>query len=107
MPDQTANNRAENNQAGNNQAGNHQASNHFNGVERPVLEVADLHVTFGDFDVFRLWDLEHEPAIVIGMDVLGTVDAIMVDYRRGELRVLPQGASDNIEVRPSRPGRLD
>ena len=58
-------------------------------------------------DVFKLWNLEHEPAIVIGMDVLGTVDAIMVDYRRGELRVLPRGASDNIEVRPTRPGRLD
>ena len=71
------------------------------------LEVNDLQVTFGDFDVFKLWNLEHEPAIVIGMDVLGTVDAVMVDYRRGELRVLPRGASDNIQVRPTRPGRLD
>jgi hypothetical protein len=52
------------------------------------LEVADLQVTFGDFEVFRLWNLESEPAIVIGMDVLGTVDALMIDYRRAELRVL-------------------
>jgi hypothetical protein len=71
------------------------------------LEVADLRVTFGDFDVFRLWNLENEPAIVIGMDVLGTVDALMIDYRRGELRVLARGGDENIEVRPTRPGRLD
>jgi hypothetical protein len=71
------------------------------------LEIADLRVTFGDFDVFRLWDLEHEPAIVIGMDVLGTVDALMVDYRRGELRVLPRGGDDERpEVRPTLPGRI-
>ena len=71
------------------------------------LEVADLQVTFGDFDVFRLWNLENEPAIVIGMDVLGTVDALMIDYRRAELRVLARGRSENIELRPTRPGRLD
>ena len=71
------------------------------------LEIADLKVTFGDFDVFRLWNLEHEPAIVIGMDVLGTVDALMVDYRRGELRVLPRGGDDSPpELRPSLPGRI-
>ena len=71
------------------------------------LEVADLRVTFGDFDVFRLWNLENEPAIVIGMDVLGTVDALMIDYRRAELRVLARGQNENIELRPTRPGRLD
>jgi hypothetical protein len=71
------------------------------------LEIADLKVTFGDFDVFRLWDLDHVPAIVIGMDVLGTVDAIMVDYRRGELRVLPRGGDDTVEVRPTLPGRIN
>jgi hypothetical protein len=71
------------------------------------LEIADLKVTFGDFDVFRLWDLDHEPAIVIGMDVLGTVDAIMIDYRRGELRVLPRGSDETIEVRPTLPGRVN
>ena len=91
-------------------ATSHRASGHL--LTTPTiflgdLEVNDLKVTFGDFDVFKLWNLEHEPAIVIGMDVLGTVDAIMVDYRRGELRVLPRGASDNIEMRPTRPGRLD
>jgi hypothetical protein len=41
------------------------------------------------------------------MDVLGTVDALMIDYRRAELRVLSRDRQQNIEVRPTRPGRLD
>lgn len=70
------------------------------------LEIGDLKVTYGDFDVFRLWGLESVPAIVIGMDVLGTVDSLMIDYRRAELRVLPRGASDSVEMRRGNPGRL-
>ena len=57
-------------------ATSHRASGHVLTAPRLFLgdlEVADLNVTFGDFDVFRLWGLEDEPALVIGMDVLGTV----------------------------------
>jgi len=72
------------------------------------VNIADVHVTFGDFDVFRLWDLDSEPAILLGMDVLGVVDALMIDYRRGELRfrLLGSSDSDNIEMRSPPFGRL-
>ncbi len=68
----------------------------------PVLHlgrvgIRNMRVTFGDFDVFRLWDLENEPAIVIGMDMLGTVDALMIDYARVELRLLPEGALGRVK----------
>ena len=48
------------------------------------------------------------PAILLGMDVLGTVDALMIDYQRGELRFLPAGSdeSDTIEFRRPPFGRL-
>lgn len=70
--------------------------------------IADLHVTFGDFEVFRLWGLESEPAILLGMDVLGTVDALMIDYRRDEFRFLLGGSDrpDRIETRRPPFGRL-
>ena len=55
--------------------------------------IRSMRVAFGDLEVFRLWDLEGEPAIVIGMDMLGTVDALMIDYARAELRLLPSGAA--------------
>lgn len=44
-----------------------------------------VDVTYADLNVFRLWDLMDEPALIVGMDVLGTVRALMFDYRRGEL----------------------
>jgi predicted aspartyl protease len=53
-------------------------------------ELRDLEVTFGDLHVFRIWDLEHEPAILIGMDLLGSVDRLVIDYRRRELQVKPR-----------------
>lgn len=56
------------------------------------VRIGSMRVTFGDLEVFRLWDLEDEPAIVIGMDMLGMVDALMIDYARSELRLLPKGA---------------
>jgi predicted aspartyl protease len=49
--------------------------------------ITGVDVTFGDLHVFRIWDLEHEPALVIGMDVLGTPQALMFDYRNEELQL--------------------
>lgn len=69
--------------------------------------IADLNVTFGDFEVFKLWDLLEEPALLLGMDVLGTVDGFMIDYRREEFRVLPAGSRDRQSIRfGAPPGRI-
>jgi len=71
------------------------------------FQVDDLSVTFGDLEVFRLWGLQDEPAIVLGMDVLGNADALIIDYRRAEVRVLPRGSAETLRI-DSRalPGRL-
>jgi predicted aspartyl protease len=47
----------------------------------------DLVVTFGDFHVFRVWDLEDEPALVIGMDVLGWLPQVTIDYPKRQLQI--------------------
>jgi predicted aspartyl protease len=44
--------------------------------------VDNLSVTFGDFHVFRIWSLLDQPALVIGMDALGTLPGFSVDYPR-------------------------
>jgi predicted aspartyl protease len=49
--------------------------------------VNDVQVTFGDFHVFGVWGLRERPAVVIGMDVLGAVDSLVIDFRRAELYV--------------------
>ncbi|MEO8019498.1 MAG: retroviral-like aspartic protease family protein [Pseudomonadota bacterium] len=70
-------------------------------------DIDNLRVVFGDFDVFRMWDVENAPAIVLGMDVLGTARAMMIDYRREEVRLLPPGEENTVRTRkPAIPPRL-
>jgi predicted aspartyl protease len=51
----------------------------------------DVIVSFADLHVFSLWELGGEPALVVGMDVLGTVDRFVVDYGREEFQFQPHG----------------
>jgi len=49
--------------------------------------VRNAAMTFGDFNIFEYWELTGEPAMLIGMDVLGLLDTLIIDYRRRELQV--------------------
>ena len=69
------------------------------------LEIGSLQVVYGDFEVFKIWEVEHQPAIVLGIDVLGMTDAIMIDYKRGELLVLPKNPGVSMRTRGT-PSRL-
>jgi len=66
------------------------------GAERriPTLEfgtadITNLQVIFGDYGVFKTWGLEGKPALLLGMDVLGSLAYFSIDYRRAELQMLP------------------
>jgi predicted aspartyl protease len=52
-----------------------------------------LAVTFGDFPVFEAWGLQDQPALLIGMDVLGSLAELNIDYRRRELAMLPRAGT--------------
>lgn len=52
------------------------------------VTVDDLQILFGPFRIFRTWGIQHEPAVLIGMDVLGTLDKLSIDYRRREVALL-------------------
>jgi hypothetical protein len=39
--------------------------------------------------VFALWGLEDKPALLLGMNVFGTLRALTIDYQRRELTALP------------------
>jgi hypothetical protein len=49
-------------------------------------EIEGLHIIYGDIHVFKLWELEDEPAILVGMDVLGSLERLVIDYRREEIQ---------------------
>ena len=53
------------------------------------ISITDVAAVYGDIEVFRLWDLDEHPALLIGMDVLGTLSTLVIDYRRKELQILP------------------
>jgi hypothetical protein len=47
----------------------------------------DSGVTFADIYIFKYWKMLNEPALMIGMDALGTLDTLIIDYRRKELQI--------------------
>lgn len=47
----------------------------------------NLEITFADLHVFRYWKLDQVPAVMIGMDLLGVVARLIVDYRRAEVHI--------------------
>jgi predicted aspartyl protease len=52
-----------------------------------TLRVRSPAMTFADFEIFKYWKMTDEPAMLIGMDVLGLLDTLVIDYRRRELQV--------------------
>ncbi|MFO1402211.1 MAG: retropepsin-like aspartic protease [Steroidobacteraceae bacterium] len=54
--------------------------------------ISHSRITYGDFDIFRAWGLVDQPAVLIGMDVLGTLAELSIDYRRRELQLLTRGS---------------
>ncbi len=63
-----------------------------NRVSTPSLAMGDILVrnaamTFADFAIFQHWKMTEEPAMLVGMDVLGLLDTLIIDYRRRELQV--------------------
>jgi predicted aspartyl protease len=51
------------------------------------IEIQDAGVTFADVYIFKQWKLTGQPAILIGMDALGILDTLVIDYRRHELQM--------------------
>ena len=51
------------------------------------VSIRRVRVTFGDFHIFDVWDLNDEPALIIGMDVLGAMGAFMIDFRLAEIHL--------------------
>lgn len=54
------------------------------------MVIHDMYVTFADLHLFNNWELGDEPALLIGMDVLGLVESLVIDYRRNELHIKPR-----------------
>jgi hypothetical protein len=56
-------------------------------IEFPSLTVQGIQITFGDMYLFQHWGMTEEPALTIGMDLLGSFDVLIIDYARHELQI--------------------
>jgi predicted aspartyl protease len=58
----------------------------------PMITIESLHITevavvYGDFHIFNVWGLKDSPAMIIGMDVLGTVASLSIDFKNQNVYV--------------------
>jgi predicted aspartyl protease len=51
------------------------------------MMVRNAEIRFGDLYIFEHWRLNSQPALLIGMDVLGTLDTLVIDYALQELQL--------------------
>jgi len=59
-------------------------------IQAPFITVSDLHI-------FERWHMTSEPAMLIGIDILGLLDSMVIDYRRMELQIRTRHNWENRE----------
>jgi predicted aspartyl protease len=52
----------------------------------PVV-IAAPYLTVSDLQIFELWKMTSQPTMLIGIDTLGLLDNLIIDYRRMELQI--------------------
>jgi predicted aspartyl protease len=62
------------------------------GRAAPAIDIGPISIntsrmTFADLRIFEYWKLTDEPTLLIGMDALGLLDTLIIDYRRNELQL--------------------
>ena len=56
-------------------------------IEMGGLEIHGARITYGEVRIFEHWQLTQQPTLLIGMDALGLLDELIIDYRRRELQL--------------------
>jgi hypothetical protein len=51
------------------------------------VQVRNVDITFGEISIFEHWRLNGEPALLMGMDVIGRLETFVIDYQQRELHV--------------------
>jgi predicted aspartyl protease len=60
------------------------------------LRMIDVAVVYGDFHIFKVWNMQDKPAMILGMDVLGTVASLNIDFKNHDLYVASAITVDNL-----------
>jgi hypothetical protein len=52
-----------------------------------TLTIEGVHIVFGDMYLFQHWQMTNMPTMVLGMDLLGTFQVLILDYRTREMMI--------------------
>jgi len=60
-------------------------------LQTPSIRLGDADIKtasiiYGDIHVFKMWQLQEQPALLVGMDILGSLDRLVIDYKREEIQ---------------------
>lgn len=58
-----------------------------------MIRVDDKRMTFSDIYFFERWHMMDHPTMLIGMDALGLLNTVIIDFRRHELQLKLRGQS--------------
>jgi predicted aspartyl protease len=56
-------------------------------IDLGAIKIGGVALVFGNFHIFQAWGMTARPAMILGMDVLGTVNGFAIDFHRGELGI--------------------
>jgi predicted aspartyl protease len=54
-------------------------------IDLGSVRIGSVTLVFGDFHIFEVWGMTRRPAMIVGMDVLGTVAGLSIDFQRAEI----------------------
>ena len=57
------------------------------GLRGSSVRITNDQLAFGDMHIFEHWHMTDEPTMLIGMDTLGRLGVLIIDYRRHELQL--------------------
>ena len=57
-------------------------------IQMQNVKIRGAVLTFSDVYIFKHWRMTSQPTMMLGMDVLGVLDQIIIDYRTRELHIL-------------------
>jgi hypothetical protein len=52
-----------------------------------TLGIQGARAIYGDMRIFETWKMTKDPVLLIGMDTIGQLDTVVIDYRLRELQV--------------------
>jgi predicted aspartyl protease len=56
-------------------------------IEMGGLKINGVRIIFGDMYVFQHWRMTDKPVLLLGMDLLGSFDVLIIDYQEHTLQV--------------------